>query len=189
MNIEDQIDCANNHYANIINNSDTILRLALPYSKTSVTVVDLLKEYFSTHNMGVFTKCGDCSGNRFIQKRFVDFPSILFVQLKRYLLTENNKLIKNKTQVHIDFNFEFNMFNDEIKKEYELVSIVCHKGNQSIQHGHYITYCREVNDNWSIYNDADVRIANFSNTKTDDYKSCLENAYLLCYVIKQEVTI
>ena len=186
VNIEDLIDCSNNHSPNILKKCDIILRLGLPYEKDRVALVDLLNDYFLNDDIEISSKC-ECGSKRSVQKRFIDLPSIILIQLKRYLTTENGSF-KNKTLVPIDFNLEFNTFN-QIKKEYELVSIVCHiDDDESIQHGHYISYCREDNQSWSIYNDANVKLANFADTETDDYRSCSENAYLLCYVNKQ-VTI
>ena len=182
---------------------DTILKLGLPEKLTKeVSIISLIDDYFRKMQTSIICKPNDnladgdtgffyCGKYKYTKKFLIDPPFIIFIQLMRFInlkkKVNNNSFvyeqIKNDVSVNLNFTFNSKIFNSETSVDYELVSMVCHTGFQSLQHGHYTAYCREEDSAWNLYDDLNDRavFADMSHRESNDYKFCSKNSYILCY--------
>jgi ubiquitin C-terminal hydrolase len=182
LNIIEQRTCPSNHES-IESRDEVLIQLCLPENLKSININELLEMYFKTEKIeeGV---CTEFINNRECKKqlskrlKLFEPPNILVVQLKRFFFRDNIAH-KNNINVQIQLYLEHQYFNEN---KYELMSIICHSGAESINFGHYTTFSKENDNNWYSFDDLkDVRCADLTSTDSDDYLTCTLQSYVLFY--------
>ena len=126
---------------------------------TSTDLNECLKDHFKTEIMSEennnayysdkYKEHKDVEKNSFLYH----CPQYVIIQLKRW----NMNMKKNQRIIHYDIgelDFEEFSCNKEQPTKYELFGIINHSG--SMQGGHYISYVKNQNDKWYVYNDTSV---------------------------------
>jgi ubiquitin carboxyl-terminal hydrolase 8 len=157
-----------------------------PYNHISIDIPDsssdlvpCLKSFFQ-HNETISSwQCSKCN-NKGCEKncKFWSVPNYIIIHLKRF----NNNGQKKRTQ--IDFPIEDLNLTEYISSDksdpnnyiYSLYAVNYHSGDT--HGGHYWASCRNLDDNWYLFNDAHVsKIHNLKELVTKD-------AYILFYYRK-----
>jgi hypothetical protein len=186
LNIIEQKNCCNNHSSETPRD-ESFIQLSLPIMPFKCDFNKLLKAYFQKtkiENSYCTSKLNgqDCNKTMHSRFRLVYPPQILIIQLKRYYFKYYSK--KNRVDITIEFDLQTDCFNGEIVT-YELFSIVCHSGGDSLNFGHYTCFSKEKDNNWYLFDDLNVvRFADLSTTDSVDYRKCSSDSYVLFYVRK-----
>ena len=146
-------------------------------SKGSVSLYDLLDDYFETDEIQFETKCEKCRKKRVYHTKETKFsrpPNILILSLQRINYRE-----KRKNNCYVDFPELLNIkkyIDDECGHEnecqYELYGIGNHSG--TINFGHYFAYIKLNDKDWYEFNDSMVSKIGRINTRS-------YQAYILFY--------
>lgn len=139
---------------------------------------DCLNLYFNNDECIEGWKCDGCNSNGCMKGiKFWSLPNYLIIHLKRF---DNNG---NKIDNDIDFPIEDLNLTKYISEDkgdrnnyiYSLYAVNYHSGTS--KGGHYWSVCRNLDNNWYIYNDSDV-------TKLQNMRFITKNAYILFYYRK-----
>jgi len=137
------------------------------------TIKHCFSKYFRQETLDCEIDCETCKKRTRMTKRtsIWRFPTILFLNLKRYInpVTRNNSIIK------IDNVIKFEIHSNRQILIYDLKCIVNHFGHNS-QSGHYTTTVNTETQGWVDIDDNFVRKANAP------YHS--KGAYILVYVAR-----
>ncbi len=107
---------------------------------------------------------------------FVQAPTTLPIHLERYIF-ENKSINKNNTNVRLEQRLTVSL-TDGTTREYELASVVIHKG-ETPQRGHYYSYALQENSDWVQFDDSQVRRSSGAHDETlQDIQS---NGYMFMY--------
>lgn len=130
--------------------------------------------------------CEHCKEKRTITKtsRLWRLPSILFIQLKRFQILMNGRIVKNTTDTEIPMSIDLSSYCDDtmnttetISKKYKLRGFSNHMG--SLNGGHYTANCLCLVDNETWYEFDDSRVSRNTNKIIDT-----SNAYILMYELE-----
>jgi ubiquitin carboxyl-terminal hydrolase 8 len=144
------------------NNCDNSSIVFEPYTSLSIPVshdnlIGCLDSYFEKNEHVETWKCDKCK--KMGCKKSIhswSFPDYLVVHLKRF--TSSGTKITNHIDYPVD-NLDLTKYITEDKGDpnnyiYELYAVNYHSG--SLQGGHYWSSCKNLDDNWYLYNDACV---------------------------------
>jgi hypothetical protein len=180
IEVKEQINCYRNHLNTLINDN-CLIQIGIP-NKNNYSLNSLIKAEFTKNKTD--GNCNELYGDQvcrktsWCQRMFIKDPEILSIQLKRFAL-KGGYTVCYKKPVEID------RFVDGIPglfSKYQLTSVVCHIGD-SLENGHYITYCEEYDKNWYLFDDSKnlIEFVDLSNNSTDAYYELTKNSYLLFY--------
>lgn len=150
--------------------------LSVDISNTHDTLSNCLNTYFKDRDIIENWKCDKC--NEFgcnKNTKCWSLPNYLIIQLKRFTNSGHKKC------VHIDFpidNLNLTPFISDRKNDpnnyiYSLYAVNYHSG--SLDSGHYWSCCKNMDDNWYLFNDGNV-------SKVNNIKDLItKDAYILFY--------
>ena len=182
LNIVEKRNCSKNHVFEQARD-ETIIHLCLPTDTNSCDFSELFSTYFEKEIIkdAICTESHnnkECKNSLTKRLRLNQPAEILIVQLKRFYNAFN---VSQKNNVNVSLQFDIS---SEFLSgcEYELFSIVCHTGGESINFGHYTAFCKEKDKNWYLFDDMrGVSFADLTSNDSDDYKTCLSKSYILFY--------
>ena len=154
---------------------EKILDLPLLLEKTniSISIDELLDNFFEGDTILFETKCEECGRKRVMHSKEIKFsrpPNILILSIQRF-----NVKNQRKNNCMIQFTEELNLqkYIDEEcghgnEYRYSLYGIGNHSG--TINFGHYYAYIKLNNKTWYEFNDSSVRkIGNINTSSTTAY--------------------
>lgn len=157
----------------------------IPFSKSDVSVnLDFCLEKHFQHNEKIESwKCEKCNVKGCTKTSNIwSLPNYLIIQLKRFNNDGSNNLNKITKQVQFpldDLNLTKYISNDKNDPNnyiYSLYAVNYHNG--SLNNGHYWSCCKNLDDNWYLFNDGNVSRFN------PDNEILFKDAYLLFYYRK-----
>ena len=119
-------------------------------------------------------------------------PKILIITLNRW--KQNNKGGKNaniskddsicnlKKNLNLD-----NLYGGTNLGVYNLCAIICHFG-LTIDSGHYVSYCKEIDNNWFKYDDLNTKAKLVSLDEEETYRNCSSSGYIFFYELNDRFT-
>lgn len=155
--------------------------LSLDVTENTHTLNDCFKTAFREEELDFDGKwvCEYCNkkSNPIRKIMLWSLPKYIIIQLKRFNMTFNkvNKYIHFPIQ-----NLSLSDFTQELKSKqfkYNLVGICNHQGS-NLNGGHYTSYCKNVNDQWYLFDDDEEMIE-----VNDENMMVTSKAYLLVYEI------
>jgi uncharacterized UBP type Zn finger protein len=155
--ISQEIECTLCH--SVSSRKETIIDLSLSIQSSS-TLESAITDYMKVISFSG-TNCYDCSTcekktNSFQLLNYLYRPIVMCIQLKRFYLDRNNELKKINHFVSFPLHLSFRLFlqqqqqhyndndaesDNENQEEYELKSIIVHKG-ETMNNGHYVCYLK-----------------------------------------------
>jgi ubiquitin carboxyl-terminal hydrolase 8 len=175
--IYNKIDCVNCDFEENVFEPFNSLSLNINHDN-STTLTQCLDNYFSKPEQINTWNCEKCKNNGCAKTSNVwSLPNYLIVHLKRF--TNDGK--KDYTQVDFpldDLNLTSYMSktkNDPNNYIYTLYAVNYHSGDT--KSGHYWSACKNLDNNWYLYNDANI-------SKFHDTKVLTKDAYMLFYYRK-----
>lgn len=155
------------------------LPLLLPGGKSSISIEDLLDEYFREDIIKFNTNCENCKRRGYRKKeiKFSQPPNILILSLQRMDLRINRK---NNCAVEFSEKLRIKKYIDEEcgnrhDYKYKLYGIGCHSGQ--INKGHYYAYIKIKDKDWYEFNDSKV---NYYGDEINT-KNIFSSVYILFY--------
>jgi ubiquitin carboxyl-terminal hydrolase 8 len=158
-----------------------------PYNSLSInltpsdnTLHSILQQHFIENETVQDWECKKCNDNSGCSKttKLWAMPNYLVIHLKRFN-NQGKKINCNVTFPLTDLDlteFIASEKGDPNKYLYTLYAVNCHSG--TLNSGHYWSFCKNLDDNWYLFNDSDVvKINNLSELQTKD-------AYILFYYRK-----
>ena len=170
------------------------LPLFIKKSLFSNQVQTLLNNFFvveelSEKNLNAF-KCNKCDSftqaNKYVEIANSTGPIILVVSLNRFeIVSKANDKFKSKKKLDkVEIEKEVYIYINNIKYNYELFSIILHRGD-SLDQGHYYSYCKRKEEEWILFNDTSVSFYNFE-TILSNIKCVTDTPYMLFYSKKTD---
>lgn len=158
------------------------ISLNIPNSDTKVDLDDCLIKHFQDDEKIESWKCEKCNNSGCNKKsKLWSLPNYLIIQLKRF---DNGSSKLNKITKQIEFPVEDLKLSKYISDDkndpnnyiYSLYAVNYHSG--SLDSGHYWSCCKNLDNNWYLFNDGHVTKFNPSND------ALYKDAYLLFYYRK-----
>lgn len=116
------------------------------------SVYDCLRLYFSTQNLAECPKCEKINHCE-LQEKFKKLPNYLIISLKRFESNGKNSS-KLSNRIYMPENLNLQEFTSENNPEYELSSLINHRGG--VGRGHYTAYIKKKSQ-WYFTNDSSVK--------------------------------
>lgn len=147
-------------------------------SDTCVSLKDCFTEHFSKCETIDSWKCERCNNSGCSKStKLWSLPNYLIIHLKRFTNSGN------KIQKDIDFPMDDLDLTEYISESrgdpnnyiYSLYAVNYHSG--SADNGHYWSICKNLDNNWYLYNDCDV-------SQVNNVMTMKKNAYILFYYRK-----
>lgn len=106
-------------------------------------------------NKDNYYTCEKCKALSALKQLYiVDPPQILVVSLKRFEFNKKFKITKNvgfEESITIDgYSLQNEVSEGKHKLKYSLYAVIVHKGD-SISTGHYICYCKTIQNNKKVW--------------------------------------
>ena len=171
------IDCDNCKISSDVFEPYNTISLNIPVND-SISLNECLFNYFNTIEKIDSWKCEKCNelGCKKTNKLW-SVPNYLIIHFKRF---KNNG---QKINTIVDFDLENLVLTDYISKDkkdpnnyiYSLYAINYHSGSQNA--GHYFSCCKNLNNNWYLFNDGNV-------SKIEKENLLKKDAYILFYYRK-----
>lgn len=174
--------CYNNSYSL---ETFTTLQLEIPNIDRIITLDNCLEHYIKDDilddkNRLTCSLCG-IKNNSNTKTLLWKLPTILILQIKRFICDDNNIFIKKNNKIYYPYrNLEMKPYihkdSPEKNTTYDLVGVNIHRSLRmnSIEVGHYTSCVKnQFNGNWYIYDDDKLP------EEVDDVQN--QNAYLLFY--------
>lgn len=150
------INCGN--CDNVSSTYEPYNMIILPINESSNTLMDCFGNFCKSEKLDVENMwfCDKCKTNTQCLRRITlcRMPKILIIVLKRF--SNGRKINKN---IDITENIDLSPFitgYDKLNANYQLTGLINHTGN--LNGGHYYAYCKNIDDNWYEFNDADVAL-------------------------------
>lgn len=160
-----------------------------PFNSLSLSINEddnlesVLKNYFDHQENINSWKCEKCTGNGCRKKTSIwEIPKYLIIHLKRFKKELGGQTLKNNSLIKFplkNLNLNEYMSSDIIPTQnyiYDCYSINYHSGN--LESGHYTSACKNLNNNWYNFNDANVMKYNSTNLES---QLITKDAYILFY--------
>jgi ubiquitin carboxyl-terminal hydrolase 8 len=169
-----KINCVNCDYKDTVFEPFNCISIDIP-DCTSTKLTHCLESYFNTNEHIDSWKCESCKKNGCSKNiNLWSLPNYIIIHLKRF--TNNGK----KIETHIDFPIDDLNISQFISTEkgdpnnyiYSCYAINYHNGD--LNGGHYWSSCKNLNNHWYTFNDANV-------SKVTDLSSLTKNAYLMFF--------
>lgn len=153
--------------------------LSIDLPDTTIDLTPCLKTFFQSNESISTWKCSKCNDNGCTKNcKFWSIPNYLIIHLKRF----NTNGMKKRTQIEFPIeDLNLTEFISTDKKDpnnyiYSLYAVNYHSGDT--HGGHYWSCCRNLDDNWYLFNDGHVtKVINTKDLVTKD-------AYILFYYRK-----
>lgn len=159
-----RIACQNCDFSESVFEPYNTLSLSIPLSTNKIGLEFCLDNYFNNNESIPSWCCEKCKQNGCTKEvNFWSVPNYLIIHLKRFTNSGD------KINTHIDFPIEnldltkyiSNRKGDPNNYIYSLYAVNYHSG--SLNSGHYWSSCKNLDNNWYMFNDADVSKINNMN--------------------------
>lgn len=168
-----------------------------PFNTISVDLTDTLENFYTlkkcidNYFKDKFTieswKCKDCNSDGCNKSvKLWSMPNYLIIHLNRFKFNEiTNTFDKNKSNITFpleNLNFSEYISTDKSDKNnyiYDLYSVNYHTGD--INDGHYTSSCKNLDNEWYLFNDGNTSRYNSKNIESHIVNS---DAYILFYIRK-----
>ena len=169
-----KINCSHCNYNDIIFEPFNCISIDI-HNCTSTRLSHCLESYFNTNEQIDTWNCDSCKKNGCSKNINIwSLPNYIIIHLKRFTNTGQ------KTETHVDFPIEdldLTPFVSTDKSDpnnyiYSCYAINYHNGD--LNGGHYWSSCKNLNNNWYTFNDANV-------SKVNDLNSLTKNAYIIFF--------
>jgi ubiquitin C-terminal hydrolase len=124
------------------------------------------------------SKLENCIDNYFINEKI--YKDNILIYNKQFFINQLNNIVifnikresyKNNNYQYLDYQLEiplqinldkyFDNNNNNTNNNYNLYSFIEYVGNAKT--GHYYSYCKNIDNNWYMYNDSHVKLVNINN--------------------------
>jgi len=179
--IYNRMECSECKPANPVHHFEPFNSLSInTTASTNTTLPELLRDHFSDNEDVHDWNCDTCKNTTRCSRtsKMWALPNYLIIHLKRF----DNRGEKVTTDVKYPLtDLDLTEFVSEDKRDpnnyiYTLYAVNYHSG--SLNNGHYWSCCRNLDEQWYMFNDADVvKVNNLAELQTKD-------AYILFYYRK-----